>query len=135
MENIKSSALSRSKTGKRVLLFKNSFQGDLSPTAIFDGELILLDLNGRVISFLDKLCPNGLMNMRPNYSIRNMHVKGAPKVLGYGVGHHKFSVKKKGRTYSGVAFFLSQCHEKLICGTPLDIVIIDENEWRGNNTI
>ena len=53
-----------------------------------------MDLNGRVISFLDKLCPNGLMNMRPNYSIRNMHVKGAPKVLGSGGGHHKFSVKK-----------------------------------------
>ena len=87
------------------------------------------------MSFLDKLCPNGLMNMRPNYSIRNMHVKGVPKVLGSGGGHHKFSVKQNSRTYSVVAFNISQCHEKLICGTPLDIVIIDENEWRGNNTI
>ena len=111
-------------------------ESDLLPTLILDGELNLSDINGRFMSFLNKLGPHGPMNMRPNFSIRNVQVKGIPKVLGSGGDHLKFSVKQKGRTYPAIAFNMSHCYEKLICGTPLDIaVVVEENEWRGNTTI
>ena len=47
-------------------------ENDLSPTLILDRELNLSDIDGRVISFLDKLGSHGPMNMRQNFSIKNV---------------------------------------------------------------
>ena len=47
-------------------------ENDLSPTLILDRELNLSDIDGRVISFLDKLGPHGPMNMRQKFSIKNV---------------------------------------------------------------
>ena len=110
-------------------------ESDLSQTLILDGELNLSDIDGRFI-FLDKLGPHGPMNMRPKFYIRNVQIKGVPKVLGSGGGHLKFLVKQNSRTYPAIAFNMSHCYEKLIRGTPLDIaVVIEKNEWKGNTTI
>ena len=110
--------------------------GDLIPTLVLDGYLKLSDINGRFMTFLDKLGPHGPRNMRPNFAIKNVNVKGIPKVLGVGGDHLKFSVHQDGRTYPAIAFNMSHCYEKLIGGTPLDIaVVVEENEWRGNTTI
>jgi|TARA_Y100000031_G_scaffold154325_1_gene201594 single-stranded-DNA-specific exonuclease len=111
-------------------------ESDLNPTLVLDGNLNLSDINGRFMAFLDKLGPHGPMNMRPKFSIKNIEVKGTPKVLGPGGDHLKFSAKQSGRTYPAIAFNMSHCYEKLICGTPLDIaVVIEENKWKGNTTI
>ena len=47
-------------------------ENDLSPTLILDRELNLSDIDGRVISFLDKLGYHGPMNMRQKFSIKNV---------------------------------------------------------------
>ena len=47
-------------------------ENELSPTLILDRELNLSDIDGRVISFLDKLGSHGPMNMRQKFSIKNV---------------------------------------------------------------
>ena len=86
-------------------------ENDLSPTLILDRELNLSDIDGRVMSFLDKLSPHGLMNMRQSFFIKNVQIKGVPKVLGSGGEYLKFSVKQNGRTYPAIAFNMFNCYE------------------------
>ena len=88
----------------------NLTQDDFIPTIKIDSEIMLSDINGRMINFLKYLDPYGPKNPKPKFISRELKVDGIPKVIGKDQTTVKFKVKQNKSVASmGTAPFVCAC--------------------------
>ena len=114
----------------------NLTQDDFIPTIKIDSEIMLSDINGRMINFLKYLDPYGPKNPKPKFISTELKVNGIPKVIGKDQTTVKFKVKQNKSIYDAIGFRMIDDYEKLISGKPIDIVYnISENHWNGKTSL
>jgi len=96
-----------------------------------DAEIMLPEINDRLVSMLNLFAPFGPKNMRPVFLSRNLRVVGTPRVVGR--NHLKFRVRQGGKVFDAIGFDLGGLHYRLTPGEDnLDMVyVIEENYWNG----
>ncbi|WP_291114354.1 single-stranded-DNA-specific exonuclease RecJ [Flavobacterium sp. UBA6135] len=109
----------------------------LIPEITVDAEILLEEINPKLIRILNQFEPFGPENMTPVFLSHNVIDTGYGKTIGQNEEHLKLFVKQKNSEGFGViGFGLGDKFELTKNKTPFDLVYcIDENEFNGNVTV
>ena len=109
--------------------------GDLIQRLNVDAEIMLPEINDKLLRLLNRFAPFGPRNMRPVFLSRNLQVVGTPRIVGR--NHLKFRVRQSGEVFEAIGFDLGDLQYRLTPGEDnLDMVyVIEENVWNGKKTI
>ncbi|MCZ6633149.1 MAG: single-stranded-DNA-specific exonuclease RecJ [bacterium] len=108
---------------------------DLVPKLYIEGEILLNQINRRLVDVLNRFAPFGAQNTRPVMVSRNVEVVGAPSIVGK--NHLKFKARQSDQVFDCIGFNLGHLIYRLTPGEAnLDMAyMIEENEWRGRKGI
>lgn len=129
----------------QIPLFRKAFDvalkahissSDLVPQIHIDQEILLSDVDARLIRELRWLMPFGTSNPSPLFSTsRDLTVAGTPKRVGSRGEHLTFYVSQYKVTHKAIAFFRGDEQER-ITGKNISIVYIPKmNHFKGKETI
>ena len=107
----------------------------LVPQLYIESELLLDQVDMRLVEALRRFAPFGAENPRPVMMSRNVEVVGGIDVVGR--NHLKFKARQNGRVLDCIGFNLGHLAYRLSPGEAnLDMAyVIEENEWRGKKEI
>ena len=108
---------------------------DLIQRLTVDAEIMLPEINDKLLRLLNRFAPFGPKNMRPVFLTRNLQVVGTPRIVGR--NHLKFRVRQSGVVFDAIGFDLGDLQYRLTPGEDnLDMVyVVEENVWNGRKTI
>ncbi len=101
------------------------------PTIDFDGELLLEEIDEKLIQEIERLAPFGMGNPAPLFCLRDSNVMGV-QVLGE--KHLRFSVRQGGYSLPCIAFGMAERQEEL-SGQVDFLVMPGFNVWKGRRSI
>lgn len=109
--------------------------GQPSPVLDVDAQVSLSEIDGQLVSALDKLEPFGCMNPLPvfcSYAVEP--VPNSYRVLQG--GHVRLAVRQGSRVFGAVGFRMAESLAAEVCSQPLDIAFSPRfNTWRGETSI
>lgn len=107
---------------------------DLLPSIDIDMEVVLSDLNEKIINEFDKLEPFGMANPRPLFYTRNLKLKGSPQILSRDT--LKFWVSDGNITYPAIGFGMSSLEGSLIEAETVDLIYTPKiDSWQDKEEI
>lgn len=109
---------------------------DLVPELPVDAEIVLDDIDWRLVSTVERLEPYGMGNAKPVFASKNLEVVDVGLVGSTG-SHLRFTGRSNsGRTQKFIAFKFGDRVEELKIGSRVDVVYdIGINEWNGRREI
>lgn len=106
----------------------------LYPEIVVDTELRLPEVTDALCRIVEQMGPFGPENMNPQFLVRQVRVKGTPRLVKE--QHVRFEVTADGVSRGCMAFRMADKLEWLRSGQPLDLVFHAElNEFMGQTTI
>jgi len=109
--------------------------GQPLPVLEIDAQVSLSEIDGQLVSALDRLEPFGCMNPLPvfcSYAVEP--VPNSFRVLQG--GHIRLAVRQGSRVFSAVGFRMAETLTAAVCSQPLDIAFSPRfNTWRGETSI
>jgi single-stranded-DNA-specific exonuclease len=110
------------------------FFEDLIPSLDIDMELMLSDLNEKIILELDVLEPFGTANPEPLFFTRNLRLKGMPQILSRNT--LKLWVTDGSITYQAIGFGMGNLHDSFRNADCFDLVYTPRiDNWHGAGNI
>ncbi len=107
---------------------------DLLPSLDIDMELVLSDLDEKVIGEFQALEPFGTGNPEPLFYSRGLKLKGEPQVLGREA--LKFWVSDDNATYPAIGFGMGYLRDSLVNSGSFDLVYYPRiDNWQGSESI
>jgi len=109
-------------------------QEDLRPRLEIDSEILLSQLNEKVIRQVEDLAPFGLGNRRPLFCTRKVVIKSQPRILGKET--IKMWVCNDNFSYEAIGFRMASQLQSLKMGQEFDIAYTPSiNQWQGEDSI
>jgi single-stranded-DNA-specific exonuclease len=109
----------------------------LQPEIGVDAELKLSDITPKFFRVLKQFAPFGPGNMSPVFLTRDVVDSGYARIVGK--NHLKLTIagsKVRSLPFAAIAFQQGHHFDKIVSGTPFDIVYhIEENVWNGQSSI
>ena len=107
------------------------------PTEEVDLEVVLNDIDDRLVNILKHMAPYGPSNMRPVFMVRGLVDTGSARIVGN--DHLKLTVKSlngQGPRFDAIAFKQAHHYEMVKRGDVFSALFtVEENEWHGRRTI
>ncbi|AMV72510.1 single-stranded DNA-specific exonuclease RecJ [Desulfuromonas sp. DDH964] len=126
--------------GSSLELFRRAFEAqarqrlvaeNLIPEVLFDGELLLAELDAAAVEDLERLAPFGMGNAEPAFVLRDI---SARQVRLLGEEHLRFTAQQDGYSLPCVAWRLAG--QRQLLDAPVDLLVHPEfNEWQGRRQL
>ena len=109
-----------------------------SPEIKIDAEIILADINPKMMRIIEQFGPFGPQNMKPVFVARGLKDNGYGKTVGADDSHLKLSIISVNHKeiFNAIGFGLGQYYDQIKDGQLFDAVFtIEENVWNGNTSL
>ena len=108
---------------------------DFVPKAIYNSELKLEEITGKLAAEVEKLAPFGPKNMRPIFLIKQVE-NYQYQIIGKGNHHLRLEISHAGQKINCIAFQMAHHAQKLNLKVPFDLFFhLEINDFRGRKNV